>query len=45
MTDTQRLRILRLHESGVPSSHIARRLRVPRREVNRVIKEVANGKR
>lgn len=45
MTDTQRLRILRLHRSGVPSSHIARRLGVPRREVNRVIKEVANGER
>jgi IS30 family transposase len=39
MTETQRLRILRLHKSGVPCSHIARRLGVPRREVNRVIRE------
>ena len=45
MTDTQRLRILRLHESGVPSSHIARRLGVPRREVNQAIKEAAYGER
>jgi IS30 family transposase len=45
MTDTQRLRILRLHRSGVPSSHIARRLGVPRREVNQTIKEAAYGKR
>jgi IS30 family transposase len=45
MTDAQRLRILQLHKSGVPSSHIARRLGVPRREVNQAIKEVANGKR
>lgn len=45
MTESQRLRILQLHRRGVPSSHIARRLGVPRREVNRVIKEVANGKR
>lgn len=39
MTETQRLRILRLHRSGVPSSHIARRLGVSRREVNKVIRE------
>ena len=39
MTDTQRQRILRLHKSGVPSSHIARRLGVPRREVNKTIRE------
>ncbi len=45
MTETQRLRILQLHKSGVPCSHIARRLGTPRREVNRVIKEVVNGKR
>jgi IS30 family transposase len=39
MTETQRLRILQLHRSGVPCSHIARRLGVPRREVNRAIRE------
>lgn len=45
MTETQRLRILQLHRSGVPASHIARRLGVPRREVNQAIKEAAYGKR
>jgi transcriptional regulator len=39
MDDDTRLRILRLHASGVPSSHIARRLRVPRRVVNKVIRK------
>lgn len=39
MTESQRLRILQLHKSGVPASHIARRLGVPRREVNRAIRE------
>lgn len=39
MDDETRARILRLHASGVPSSHIARRLGVPRREVNKVIRE------
>lgn len=34
-----RARIVRLHKSGVPSSHIARRLGMERREVNRVIRE------
>ena len=39
MDDETRARILRLHASGVPSSHIARRLGVPRRVVNKVIRE------
>lgn len=39
MDDKQRARIVRLHESGVPSSHITRRLGVARREVNRAIRE------
>lgn len=39
MDDDTRLRIIRLHASGVPSSHIARRLGVPRRVVNKVIRE------
>lgn len=39
MDNETRARILRLHVSGVPSSHIARRLGVPRRVVNKVIKE------
>jgi plasmid maintenance system antidote protein VapI len=33
-----RERVLRLHASGVPSSHIARRLGLPRREVNEIIR-------
>jgi len=37
--DTTRARIVRLHNIGVPSSHIARRLGVSRRDVNRVIRE------
>jgi exodeoxyribonuclease VII large subunit len=43
--EEKRLRILQLHRSGVPCSHIARRLGVPRREVNQAIKEAAYGKR
>lgn len=39
MDDETRARILRLHASGVPSSHIARRLGVPRRVVNKVLRE------
>ena len=30
--------ILRLHNSGVPSSHIARRLHIPRNLVNYILK-------
>ena len=30
--------IIAMWRSGVPSSHIARRLNVPRREVNRIIR-------
>ena len=41
MDETTRARIVRLHNSGVPSSHIARRLGVARREVNRVIRKQA----
>lgn len=41
MDDKQRARIVRLHNSGVPSSHIARRLGVSRREVNRAIRKQA----
>lgn len=45
MDETTRDRIVRLHKSGVPSSHIARRLGVRRRDVNRAIREVsANGR-
>lgn len=36
--EDNRERIVRLHKSGVPSSHIARRLGVARREVNRAIR-------
>lgn len=32
-------RVLALHRAGVPSSHIARRLGIARREVNRIIRE------
>ena len=39
MDETTRARIVRLHRSGVPSSHIARRIGCDRREVNRVIRE------
>jgi IS30 family transposase len=39
--DTTRARIVRLHNSGVPSSHIARRLGVARRDVNRAIRKQA----
>ena len=39
MDEPTRARIVRLHNSGVPSSHIARRLGVHRRDVNRVIRE------
>ena len=39
--DTTRARIVRLHNSGVPSSHIARRLGVSRRDVNRAIRKEA----
>ena len=39
--ETTRARIVRLHNSGVPSSHIARRLGVSRREVNRAIRKQA----
>jgi DNA-binding transcriptional regulator LsrR (DeoR family) len=35
-----RAKVIQLHKSGVPSSHIARKLGIPRREVNRVLKEV-----
>lgn len=38
MDDRQRARIVRLRRSGVPSSHIARRLGVRRREVNRAMR-------
>jgi len=41
MDDDTRARILRLHASGVPSSHIARRLGVPRRVVNKVLRDAA----
>ena len=40
--ETTRARIVRLHNSGVPSSHIARRLGVSRREVNRAIRKEAS---
>ena len=47
MTDAERRRrqlILALHRNGVPSSQIAKRLGVERREVNRVIRaSEANG--
>ena len=39
MDETTRVRIVRLHNSGVPSSHIARRLGVARRDVNRAIRK------
>ena len=40
MTDSNtKSRILALHRAGVPSSHIARRLGITRREVNHVLKE------
>jgi predicted regulator of amino acid metabolism with ACT domain len=45
MTDAQRLRVLRLHRSGVPASHIARRMGVPRRVVNKVLREVVDDDR
>ena len=38
MDSYTRARILRLHKSGVPSSEIARRLNIPRREVNKILK-------
>ena len=41
MNAVERQMVLALHHSGVPSSHIARRLSLPRREVNHVIKEGA----
>ena len=41
MDETTRARIVRLRRSGVPSSHIARRLGVARRDVNRAIREEA----
>lgn len=31
-------RVVRLHDSGVPSSHIARRTGLPRREVNAILR-------
>lgn len=39
MDEHTRARIVRLHNSGMPSSHIARRLGVARRDVNRAIRE------
>ena len=41
MDETTRARIVRLHNSGVPSSHIARRLGVSRRDMNRAIRKQA----
>jgi IS30 family transposase len=41
MDEPTRARIVRLHNSGVPSSHIARRLGVQRRDVNRAIRKQA----
>lgn len=38
-------RILQLHKSGVPSSHIARRIGCTRRTVNRVIREQKTNRR
>ena len=38
----QRRLIISLHNNGVPSSHIARRLNVDRAAVNRVIKVWCN---
>jgi len=46
MSEAQREMVLKLHRSGVPSSHIARRVRVTRREVNDAIREsVLRGRR
>lgn len=46
MSEAQREMVIRLHRSGVPSSQIARRVRVTRREVNEVIREsVLRGRR
>lgn len=39
MMESVRERVLALHRAGVPSSHIARRLGIPRREVNRILRE------
>ena len=39
MDEPTRARIVRLHNSGVPSSHIARRLGVSRHDVNCVIRK------
>ena len=42
MSDVERLvakRIIQLHKSGVPSSHIARRLGCERKTVSRAIRE------
>ena len=42
MSDAERLvatRIIQLHKSGVPSSHIARRLGCERKMVSRAIRE------
>lgn len=38
-------RILQLHKSGVPTSHIARRIGCSRRHVNRVIREQKTNRR
>ena len=47
MSDAERLvakRIIQLHKSGVPSSHIARRLGCGRKMVSRAIREWTSGK-
>lgn len=49
MSETDRLttdaRIVCLHAAGVPSSHIARKLHIERREVNRVLREYEGRRR
>lgn len=39
MDNKQEERVLRWHRKGIPSSHIARRLGLERREVNHTIKK------